>query len=297
MDNFSSKTAGEDIEDNEETKDLDAGAIKSAEGEQDLSLPPLDIPSTELNVEEELPLEEKQAEEDLTKYVQKVSFDLLETKEVERDGVRYGIIEGYASTYGNVDRVKDIVMPGAFTKTIRRHMDEDRTIRMFYQHDAKEIIGGFPAALMQEDPQGLRVVGEINLDVQRGREVYALAKQKVLTDFSIGYTVKDYKIKDGARQLLEIELWEVSVVAEPANTKARIIQVKEVLKTKRDAEKLLRDSGFSRSAAAYVSSLIDETKIGLGSIEEDNQPQRDAAKEDSELIKSLTILIALVDKL
>jgi HK97 family phage prohead protease len=191
-------------------------------------------------------------------------------------------------------------MPGAFVKSVAKHANDGRQIRMYYQHDSKEIIGGFNPAFISEDPQGLKVVGEINLDVQRGREVYALAKQGVLGDFSIGYTVQDFDIKDGIRQLREIDLWEISIVSEPANPKAKILQVKksdvEQIKSRRDVEKLLRESGlFSRSAAAYLASLTDETKFSQ--VQEGETVQRDVVDQTDNLADLLANIRTLVEKL
>ncbi|MCA6484050.1 MAG: HK97 family phage prohead protease, partial [Chitinophagaceae bacterium] len=185
--------------------------------------------------------------------VENKTFNFLptEVKEIERDGVRYGRIAGYASTFGNVDRVGDVVVQGAFKDSITSFKQDNRPVRMLYQHDGCELIGGFIPGLMFEDSQGLFVEGEINLAVQRGAEAYALAKQGVLTDMSIGYSVEDFELKDGVRYLTAIRLWEISLVSEPANPKAKITAVKTVdelresIKKKSDLEKVLRDAGFS----------------------------------------------------
>ena len=112
---------------------------------------------------------------------------------------------------------------------------------------------------MREDDKGLFVVGEINLGVRRGLEAYNLAKQGVLTDMSIGYSVIDFGMVKGIRELKEIELWEISLVSEPANPSAQIVQVKssvedvkKACENKRDIEKLLKEAGFSRKAAKFL---------------------------------------------
>jgi len=242
--------------------------------------------------------------------VKTFNFDVTEVKMIERNGMSLGVVSGYGSTFNNVDRGQDRVMPGAFKKSIQRHQDSQRPVRMYYQHNSQEIIGGFPAMQLREDAKGLFVVGEINLGVQRGREVFALAKQGVLTDFSIGYTVRDFDLKAGVRELKEIELWEVSVVSEPMNPLATITEVKQSLKTKRDVERNLRDSGLSRSHAALIASLVDESKLNNDSVDyagdvglteekveligespidsNDNLKTRDLLRQASELIFNLT---------
>jgi len=59
--------------------------------------------------------------------------------------------------------------------------------------------------------------------------------------------------------LTEIDLWEVSLVTFPANGAARVTNVKSVdeLQAPKDAERALRDAGFSKSdATAFVSRVM-----------------------------------------
>lgn len=197
------------------------------------------------------------------------SFQITETKEEDRDGKRYGIVKGYASTYGNVDRGGDRVMKGAFTKSLGDYQARNRPVKMYFQHNSYDIIGGFPVDKIKEDETGLYVEGEINLKVQRGKEAYALAKQGVLSDFSIGYSVDDYELSDGVRDLKTLKLWEVSLVGEPMNQQAIVTDVKseKYVKTiddvenitKKEFEELLRETGaFSRQACVYIASRFNE---------------------------------------
>lgn len=154
-------------------------------------------------------------------------FNVTETKELNRNGIKVGFIKGYAATF-DIDRVNDRIMRGAFRATIAEHKARGRQIRMLWQHNSNELIGGFMPDAAVEDDKGLWVEGDINLETQRGREAYALAKQGVLSDLSIGYIAKDYDIQSGVRDIKEIDLYEVSLVSEPANTLARIVEVKSV---------------------------------------------------------------------
>jgi HK97 family phage prohead protease len=139
----------------------------------------------------------------------------------------YGIIKGYAATYNNKDRGGDTILPGAFTESLRRHKRAKRAIRMKYQHYT--LIGGWPLSEAKDDEKGLFLVGEINLDVPEGKAAYALAKQGVLSDLSIGYSVIDEDRNDnnGTRKIKQVNLWEVSPVREPMNPKATITDVKD----------------------------------------------------------------------
>lgn len=158
-----------------------------------------------------------------------------EVKQETINGVAIGVVEGYASTW-DVDRGNDVIIRGAFAATIARHAGEGRQVRMLWQHNGDQLIGGFPAEKMREDERGLFVRGEINLETQAGREAYALAKQGVLSDFSVGFSIPSrdaVKYNDmgdrNVREIREVELWEVSLVGEPMNPHANVMAVKRAL--------------------------------------------------------------------
>jgi HK97 family phage prohead protease len=153
-----------------------------------------------------------------------------ETKQIEREGVPVGIVKGYIATW-DVDRggwtgIKDQFMPGAFLESIARHKKDNRPIRLKDHHG--KTIGGFPINTVKEDSIGLYGEGEINLEVQQGREAFALAKQGVLSDFSIGWGDAEATMVNGIRQITKSEVWEGSIVDEPMNPKANITQVKGI---------------------------------------------------------------------
>ncbi len=157
-------------------------------------------------------------------------FELTEVKTEKRNGVDVGIIEGYASTFNNIDEGRDVVLPGAFLKTIDDFKARKRQVRMFYQHDRMQLIGGYPPEFIREDGKGLFVHGECNLEVQKGREAYALAKQGVMQDFSIGFRAIEFEVdtENDIRKLKEVKLWEVSPVADGMNTMAQVTAVKHI---------------------------------------------------------------------
>jgi HK97 family phage prohead protease len=156
---------------------------------------------------------------------------VTETKEVERNGVKVGIIEGYGATWdvdrGGWDGVKDQFIRGAFTKAIQRHKETNRQVR-FKDHHGRTI-GGIPIESVKQDDRGVFISAEVNLEIQQGKDAFSLAKQGVLTDFSIGWGLGEgSSVKDGVRSIPESEMWEFSIVDEPMNSKANITAVKAV---------------------------------------------------------------------
>lgn len=152
-------------------------------------------------------------------------FTLMETKELDSNNVKIGYIKGYASTFEK-DRVNHMIQKGAFMNSLKENAQRgDRPIRMLWNHNEWELIGGFPTA--KEDDKGLFVEGHINLETRKGAEAYALAKQGVLTDMSVGFIPRDEEIIDGVRVIKDLLLLEISFVPEPANMGAVVTEVKK----------------------------------------------------------------------
>lgn len=173
------------------------------------------------------------------------------------DGAAVGAFNGYASVFGIVDGHGDVVAPGAFKNTLAEKRAQGRTIPMYMQHGAR--LGGDPRPVgvwtsVDEDDRGLKVSGRIvGLDTDQGKYNYALVKDGAVGGISIGYkTVKARFGKTAAeprRTLQEVNLFEISLVDDPANTLARVESIKSLndVKTIRELEDALGDQGFSRS--------------------------------------------------
>lgn len=186
-------------------------------------------------------------------------------------------IEGYASTFGNVDSYGDTIAPGAYTKTLQ---SRERPIRMRWNHFGP-VIGKWTE--LREDEKGLWVKGQLTPGHSVAENVYASLKHGAVDGLSIGFYASDIEEKEDARLLKEIELIEISVVEEPADLGAKISGVKEFaelvesVETLKDAEACLRDAcGLSRSAAtALVARIKTLTQSESGS--EQRQSDSDGA--------------------
>lgn len=151
---------------------------------------------------------------------------VLETKLVrlERPVVAgNGGIEGYASVFDLIDQSGDRIAPGAFSNSLARRGPAQ--VRMLWQHDAYEPIGVW--AHIAQDAHGLFVQGRVLDGVARGAEVLALLRGGAIDGLSIGFkTVRSHTDElSGVRTLLEIDLWEISVVTFPMNEAARVANV------------------------------------------------------------------------
>jgi HK97 family phage prohead protease len=207
-------------------------------------------------------------------------FDISSINKENKDGEELGVFYGAMATQ-HKDRGNDIIAPDAFNGSLSRYKKANRDITLFFQHNHGELpIGIIPIKSVEEVGKKWNVKGELNLETQMGREVYSLMKQGALTDLSIGFTIKEEEWKGETRIIKELELWEVSVVSEPANAKATVTEIKaaiegkaeeksedvtqpnkyelkdiEHISTKKEFNEILSKSGlFSRGACEFLAS-------------------------------------------
>ncbi len=143
----------------------------------------------------------------------------LDIKTLERDGH----FAGYASVFDVPDSQRDVIVRGAFEKSLSQHRDR---IRLLWQHNHQEPIGVFTHLF--EDQRGLYVEGRLMTSITRAKEAYLLLKSGSINGLSIGYipTRHHYDVHKNLRFITELDLWEISLVTFPANDAARVTVVK-----------------------------------------------------------------------
>lgn len=174
--------------------------------------------------------------------------------------------EGYASIFGNRDSWDDVMVQGAFKKTI---VENRKRIKVLAMHDFYSVIG-IPTEL-EEDSKGLRFKAKISETVL-GKDIFTLIKDKAITEMSIGYNALKWEVdRDensknyGIRYLKEVRLWEISPVTWGANDKARIkglnifSEYDKLEKRLLDLESLLKDGAgkFHSSNNEPIDNIND----------------------------------------
>jgi HK97 family phage prohead protease len=180
-----------------------------------------------------------------------------------------GRFAGYASTFGGVDSYGDTIVKGAYIETLR----SGAAPLMFLEHAWAGLSAGAAAMPIgkwtkaQEDDHGLYVEGELTPGMSLSTDVRAALKHGTLSGLSVGGYVRkgDYDETEKGRTIRKwSKLVEISVVAMPANTDARvdastvkgadILDAIAEIETIRDLESLLRDAaGLSKSAATALA--------------------------------------------
>jgi uncharacterized protein len=188
----------------------------------------------------------------------------LELKLDSTSGMKFS---GYASKFNGVDSYGDTINPGAYKSTIS---GRERPILMRWNHYGP-VIGKW--LKMSEDDVGLWVEGELTPGHSLAGDVYASLKHGAVSGMSIGYIpVKSSQLDDNRRLLEEIQLFEISVVEEPADMGAQVESVKSAIQkasTIREIEAALRDSGgFARADACALVARIKSMLQGELAAEE-----------------------------
>jgi HK97 family phage prohead protease len=118
---------------------------------------------------------------------------------------------GYAAIFDRPDRGGDVVRKGAFAKALKRVGE----VPLLWQHKAGAVVGRIEH--LSEDERGLRVIASVG-DARAAR----LLENGKLDGLSFGYRVREAKSAGALRELIALDLVEVSLVARPMQPKARV---------------------------------------------------------------------------
>lgn len=165
--------------------------------------------------------------------------------DIKADEAKLGQFSGRASVYGVVDHYQDVVVPGAFKNSLEKLGGE---IVVLNQHNPMDPIG---KALLEDSDTALLAVGQLVLDLPSAKDMHTRVLNGLVTGISIGYQTNKEAYVAGVRQLIDIELLEISLVTFPANSYARVTDVKTALA-------LLADDRL----ASLVLQVLPDVKAG-----------------------------------
>lgn len=179
-----------------------------------------------------------------------------------------GIVVAYASVYNNIDADREIIVQGAFTKTIQ---ENKKRIRVLKDHDPR--IGlGVPLEINGTDSYGLLTTTQFNLKKEVSRDMYEDIKlflaNGLNAELSIGFqTIKSIEEQideeNEIEKITEVKLWEYSFLSNWAANERAIVQ--NVKNKKQSAMELL----VSMYNLPYSDSRLKAVESLLLSLEED----------------------------
>ena len=133
-------------------------------------------------------------------------------------------ISGYASLFGQQDLSGDTIARGAFAASLLTL--KGGQLPMLFGHDTDAPIGVWDRLF--EDAAGLFVSGRIITGSRKADRSTRLVREGAVSGLSIGYRVNRQRRTSAGRDLLDLDLWEVSVVAFPMLRSARITQIDDI---------------------------------------------------------------------
>lgn len=121
---------------------------------------------------------------------------------------------GYAALFDIADAGRDTIRRGAFAKTLA---GRSTPLPLYWQHRPDQPIGVIEH--VSEDARGLRVIARIDRPDSRAA---LLLTRGAVNGLSFGFRTRTARQSDAGRELIEIDLFEVSLVTHPLQHGARV---------------------------------------------------------------------------
>jgi HK97 family phage prohead protease len=209
------------------------------------------------------------------------SFEPLDTK-VDAES---GTFEAHVAIFNNVDKGGDRIKPGAFAKSLERWKASGDPIPVIFNHD-----WGTPDAHVgvvtdaTETEKGLFVRGTLDVaDNPVAKQVHRLMARRSLKEFSFGYSVPkggEKRAKDGANDLLEIDLAEVGPTLKGMNPATELHAVKSALGIEEKPD-LVKELQEVRSELAQIREELAAMKNAEEAGKETKSRPADPLKDDA----------------
>jgi HK97 family phage prohead protease len=203
-----------------------------------------------------------------------------------------GTFEATVAIFNNVDKIGDRIRPGAFKKTLERWAATGDPIPVIFNHDwgsPDAHVGVVEEAM--ETEKGLFVKGRLDIaDNPVAKQVHRLMARRSLREFSFGYSIPkggEKRAKDGATDLLEIDLAEVGPTLKGMNPATELHAVKSALGVeeppdpdvlRKEAERVAREETEARfpdvppievEPEPDLAQELEETKSRLAEVEQE----------------------------
>jgi uncharacterized protein len=123
-------------------------------------------------------------------------------------------LAGYAALFDIADAAHDVIRQGAFARTLATR---GGPLPLLWQHSPCQRIGLIEQ--IAEDTRGLRVIAQIDRSHSRAA---SLLRRRAVSGLSFGYRATRFRHHAGLRELLEIDLFEISLVTRPLQHGARV---------------------------------------------------------------------------
>lgn len=182
--------------------------------------------------------------------------------------------EAYGNVKNIIDHALDVAMDGCYTKSIETHKKNGTMPSMLWSHDSYGMPVGAIKTL-EEDSKGL-LFGGVLSQTTMGKDLYVLAKDGAINQFSIGYIVNQerWNSEKSYNELVEIDVKEISWVNFPCNEESQLVDIKSTLANNsvpsiRELEKFLRGKGMSNREAKRIASCYNPERFSVPKVDAD----------------------------
>lgn len=216
-----------------------------------------------------------------------------------------GIVVGYFSCFNTKDADGDIILPGAYTKSIKERGPKSAKprIKHLLDHDKKKAVAVIQD--LMEDEVGLRYESKAGTH-DLGQDWLKMCESGIITEHSVGFeTIKENKGKDGNNYMSELLLWEgSSLQAWGANENTPIVGLKEMKVEELHErfaviEKAIRNGTFTDETFIKLEKQLSKINHLLSILTSTTEPEQetsttlpeqkeDDSKEIIEAIKQFT---------
>lgn len=174
-------------------------------------------------------------------------------------------VSGYAVKWDSINYYGEKFLRGAFAEVCAAFAAKTKKVHNYYNHgwrlwfvDAQLAMRIGKITKLQEDEQGLYLEVELTPGLPIAESVAAMVQHGTVDGFSIAfYPPNDIDVEDKGshREIKRADLYEISIVDEPADGAARIINedVINAIESDDDAAELLR----SILPGGYAEMLLD----------------------------------------
>ena len=175
-----------------------------------------------------------------------------------------GTLEGYLAVFDNVDLGRDVIVKGAFAKTIAKVKSDGIPLLADHVASVASVLGTIYDA--REDTHGLYIKAKFS-SAPSAQDVRIKLIEGHLGSMSVGYEATKFEFgqRDGktVRFLQEMKLWEGSVVVLPMNPEAIVSRVKSLAGVLDDAARAslaadLASKATSNETRDQLNELVRE---------------------------------------
>lgn len=205
-----------------------------------------------------------------------------------------GVFDAVVAVFGNVDRDRDRIMPGAFNRSLKAWADSGDPIPIVFAHQWANLdahVGEVMSAaeLLPGDPQlpaelaengGLLIKGRLDLDSPFAARLWGKMQRRSIREFSFAYDVKAARPgTGGVTDLLDLDIIEVGPTLKGVNPRTALLATSGV--------KALADGGVD---------VLDVLDVLDALAAPDDTAQKDPGDDDAlDLVGTLAAARDIID--